>query len=67
VTDKNGSYWSDTSVGLRKVELRAAGFDPNSVATRSPIVTVASPYTNAHRCNAVARDCWWVHQRYPMR
>jgi dihydroxy-acid dehydratase len=51
VTDKNGSYWSDTSVGLRKVELRAAGFDPNSVATRSPIVTVASPYTNAHRCN----------------
>lgn len=51
MTDKKGSYWSDTSQGLRKVELRAAGFDPNTVATRAPIVTVASPYTNAHRCN----------------
>ncbi len=34
-----------------RVELRAAGFDPDRTARRDAIVTVASPYTNAHRCN----------------
>ena len=32
------------------VELRAAGIDPAAVAA-GPIVTIAAPYTNAHRCN----------------
>ena len=45
------SYWNDTAHGLRKVELRAAGFNPQEVGKRHPIVTIASPYTNAHRCN----------------
>ena len=51
MADKSGSYWNDTREGLRKVELRAAGFDPTTADKRSPVVTVASPYTNAHRCN----------------
>ncbi|OED40743.1 hypothetical protein AB833_11875 [Chromatiales bacterium (ex Bugula neritina AB1)] len=51
MTDKITSYWNDTSNGLRKVELRAAGFDPASVGPRHAVVTIASPYTNAHRCN----------------
>jgi len=51
LTDKVGSYWNNTNEGLRKVELRAAGFDPATARSCSPIVTVASPYTNAHRCN----------------
>ena len=51
MADKSGSHWNNTSEGLRKVELRAAGFDPATARNRSPVVTVASPYTNAHRCN----------------
>ncbi len=51
MADTTGSYWNNTSEGLRKVELRAAGFDPATAKNRTPIVTVASPYTNAHRCN----------------
>ena len=47
----NTSYWNDTSEGLRSIELRAAGFDPSATAKRNAIVTIASPYTNAHRCN----------------
>lgn len=31
------------------VELRAAGFDPGRAD--GPVITVAAPYTNAHRCN----------------
>jgi len=34
-----------------RVELRAAGFDPERMARQDAIITVASPYTNAHRCN----------------
>ncbi|NKC16476.1 MAG: dihydroxy-acid dehydratase [Gammaproteobacteria bacterium] len=33
------------------VELRAAGFAPGEAADCSAVVTIASPYTNAHRCN----------------
>jgi len=51
VADKTDSYWNNTDEGLRKVELRAAGFDPVEVRNRTPVVTIASPYTNAHRCN----------------
>ncbi len=39
-------YWRNGTV-----ELRAAGFDPVEVADKSAIVTIASPYTNTHRCN----------------
>ncbi len=51
MSDKNTGYWNNTSEGLRSVELRAAGFDPGDAAKRNAIVTIASPYTNAHRCN----------------
>ena len=33
------------------MELRAAGFDPDRAAQTSAVVTIASAYTNAHRCN----------------
>jgi len=45
------SYWNDAKQGLRTVELRAAAFEPDRAARRNAIVTIASPYTNAHRCN----------------
>ena len=51
MSDKTMSYWNDASKGLRAVELRAAGFEPSEAAQRNAIVTIASPYTNAHRCN----------------
>lgn len=43
---------ADTTEYFRrnKVELRAAGFDPERIA-QAPLVTIAAPYTNAHRCN----------------
>ena len=34
-----------------RVEMRAAGFDPDETAKLDLLVTVASPWTNAHRCN----------------
>ena len=34
-----------------RVEMRAAGFDPDRTAGLDLVVTVASPFTNAHRCN----------------
>ncbi len=39
-------YWRTS-----RVELRAAGFDPDRVRELDLVVTVASPFTNAHRCN----------------
>jgi dihydroxy-acid dehydratase len=51
MAEQDTGYWNDTSQGLRAVELRAAGFDPAEAAARNAVVTVASPYTNAHRCN----------------
>ncbi|MBS0540511.1 MAG: dihydroxy-acid dehydratase [Proteobacteria bacterium] len=35
----------------QRVEMRAAGFDPDKTAKASAVVTIASAYTNAHRCN----------------
>ena len=51
MSDSRNTYWNDTREGLRSLELRAAGFDPDVAAKRNAVVTVASPYTNAHRCN----------------
>ncbi len=51
MSDHHTGYWNNTSESLRSVELRAAGFDPGDAAKRNAIVTIASPYTNAHRCN----------------
>ncbi len=39
-------YWK-----RNRVEMRAAGFDPDQTAGLDLVVTVASPFTNAHRCN----------------
>ncbi|MCB1643985.1 MAG: dihydroxy-acid dehydratase [Pseudomonadales bacterium] len=43
---QQGRYWRNN-----RVELRAAGFDPQAVRSKPGIVTIGSPYTNAHRCN----------------
>ena len=51
MTERKASYWNDTTLGLRRIELRAAGFDPSVAAKRDLVVTVACPHTNAHRCN----------------
>jgi dihydroxy-acid dehydratase len=51
MSESSTSYWNNTREGLRIVELRGAGFKPADAAGRNAIVTVASPYTNAHRCN----------------
>src|SRR5215475_1317819 len=48
----------DSSANWKKsrVELRAAGFDPDRTANSSAVVTIASAYTNAHRCNNRVRQ-----------
>ena len=46
MADQQDPYWKS-----QIVELRAAGFDPAEIAHKNAIVTIASPYTNAHRCN----------------
>src|SRR3569623_1130525 len=45
-TKDSSTYWK-----RGRVELRAAGFDPDRAAKTSAVVTIASAYTNAHRCN----------------
>lgn len=44
--DDSSTYWKRS-----RVEVRAAGFDPDRAADASAVVTIASAYTNAHRCN----------------
>ncbi|MFO1079379.1 MAG: dihydroxy-acid dehydratase [Reyranellaceae bacterium] len=44
--EDSSTYWKRS-----RVELRAAGFDPDRAGQASAIVTIASAYTNAHRCN----------------
>ena len=41
----------DSSIFWKKsrVELRAAGFEPDRAAHTNAVVTIASAYTNAHR------------------
>ena len=45
-TKDSSTYWK-----RGRVELRAAGFDPDRAAQTSAVVTIASAWTNAHRCN----------------
>jgi dihydroxy-acid dehydratase len=51
-----GPQDSPTFWTRNRVELRAAGFDPQAVAHSTAIVTVASAHTNAHRCNNRVRE-----------
>jgi dihydroxy-acid dehydratase len=46
MVEDSSTYWKKS-----RVELRAAGFDPDRAAKSSAVVTIASAYTNAHRCN----------------
>src|SRR6476646_1568300 len=50
-TQDSSTYWK-----RGRVELRAAGFDPDRAAQTNAVVTVASAYTNAHRCNNRVRQ-----------
>jgi dihydroxy-acid dehydratase len=42
----SSNYWKKS-----RVEMRAAGFDPDKTVKTNAVVTIASAYTNAHRCN----------------
>ena len=46
MVEDSSKYWKNA-----RVELRAAGFEPDRAAKTSAVVTIASAYTNAHRCN----------------
>jgi dihydroxy-acid dehydratase len=46
MTQDSSTYWKKS-----RVEVRAAGFDPDRAARASAVVTVATAWTNAHRCN----------------
>src|SRR5215831_15175258 len=46
MTQDSSTYWKKS-----RVELSAAGFDPDRAANTTAVVTIASAYTNAHRCN----------------
>jgi dihydroxy-acid dehydratase len=47
----SSTYWKRS-----RVELRAAGFDPDKAVNTSAVVTIAAAYTNAHRCNNRVRS-----------
>ncbi len=51
MAEDSSTYWKRS-----RVEVRAAGFDPDRAAQASAIVTIASAYTNAHRCNNRVRE-----------
>jgi len=51
MAEDSSTYWKRS-----RVEVRAAGFDPDRAAEASAIVTIASAYTNAHRCNNRVRE-----------
>jgi dihydroxy-acid dehydratase len=46
MTQDSSIFWKRS-----RVELRAAGFDPDRAEQTNAVVTIASPWTNAHRCN----------------
>ena len=46
MTQDSSTYWKKS-----RVELRAAGFEPDRAAKATAVVTIASAWTNAHRCN----------------
>jgi dihydroxy-acid dehydratase len=47
----SSTFWKKS-----RVELRAAGFDPDRAAGMNAVVTICSAYTNAHRCNNRVRS-----------
>jgi dihydroxy-acid dehydratase len=51
MTQDSSTFWKKS-----RVELRAAGFDPDRAAGTTAVVTIASAYTNAHRCNNRVRS-----------
>ena len=51
MTEDSPTYWKK-----QRVELRAAGFEPDRAARASAVVTVAAAWTNAHRCNNRVRS-----------
>ncbi|MBV8190144.1 MAG: hypothetical protein JOY64_29775, partial [Alphaproteobacteria bacterium] len=51
MTEDSSTYWK-----RNRVEMRAAGFDPDRASNSTAVVTIASAYTNAHRCNNRVRE-----------
>ena len=51
MNEDSSKYWRQS-----RVELRAAGFEPDEAAQTAAVVTIASAYTNAHRCNNRVRQ-----------
>jgi dihydroxy-acid dehydratase len=51
MTQDSSTFWKKA-----RVELRAAGFEPDRAAQTTAVVTIASAYTNAHRCNNRVRS-----------
>src|SRR5471032_1167746 len=47
----SSTFWKKS-----RVELRAAGFEPDSAAKTTAVVTIAGAWTNAHRCNNRVRS-----------
>src|SRR5471030_1990930 len=47
----SSTFWKKS-----RVELRAAGFEPDKAAQTTAVVTIAAAYTNAHRCNNRVRS-----------
>jgi dihydroxy-acid dehydratase len=51
MTHDSSTFWKKS-----RVELRAAGFEPDRAAETNAVVTIASAWTNAHRCNNRVRS-----------
>jgi dihydroxy-acid dehydratase len=51
MTQDSSTFWKNS-----RVELRAAGFEPDRAAETNAVVTIASAWTNAHRCNNRVRS-----------
>lgn len=51
MTQDSSIFWKRS-----RVELRAAGFDPDRAGKARAVVTIASAWTNAHRCNNRVRE-----------
>ena len=51
MTQDSSTFWKKS-----RVELRAAGFEPDQAAKTTAVVTIASAWTNAHRCNNRVRS-----------
>ncbi len=51
MTQDSSIFWKRS-----RVELRAAGFDPDRAGNVRAVVTIAAAWTNAHRCNNRVRE-----------